>query len=182
MKRYKVKHTIYTKHYSFWMPWGFGNWLKRVLIFVFLLLCFISLFCLPINRLHKNDEQVILHTGDVQITLRWNTIDDVDLHVIDPRRDEIYYSQKTSRSGGILDVDANANANNTMRNPVENIYWPSGQAPMGKYIVDVVLYKKRTSAPISYKVIVKYGEKTEEYSGLISQESERKNVCTINYN
>ena len=177
MKKYSIKTTIFTKHYPFWMPWGFWNWLKIVLIFILLLFCFLLLFCLP-----TNETPPVIHTGDVQVTLRWNTMDDIDLHVTDPYGDEIYYSQKTSRSGGVLDVDANADNNNTMRNPVENIYWPTGQAPLGNYIIDIVLYDKRTIAPIQYNVTVKYGDKTDTYNGSISQESERKNICKINYN
>lgn len=179
MKKYRVKHIIFSNHYPFWMPLNFAIWLKKVLFFVLLLLCFLLLFCLPLKKIVSDDP--ILHTGDVQVTVRWNTIDDVDLHVIDPYAEEIYYSHKESRSGGMLDVDANASSDKMMRNPVENIYWPSGQAPMGKYVVSVVLYRKRTNESVPYTVTVKYGEKIEEYSGEISIESSRNDICTINY-
>jgi len=68
-----------------------------------------------------------LGTGDVQVTLRWNTPVDLDLHVIDPLGEEIYFRYTFSPSGGTLDVDANAGCTNDT--PVENVFWPTGGAP-----------------------------------------------------
>ena len=39
-------------------------------------------------------------TGDVQATLRWNNLNDLDLHVTDPEGNEIYYSHASSPTGG----------------------------------------------------------------------------------
>ena len=36
---------------------------------------------------------VVLQTGDVQVTLRWNTPDDVDLYVQDPAGDQVFLWQ-----------------------------------------------------------------------------------------
>lgn len=47
-------------------------------------------------------------TGDVQVTLSWNADSDVDLHVVDPSGEEIYWSNRRSASGGQLDLDSNA--------------------------------------------------------------------------
>ncbi len=80
-----------------------------------------------------------LGTGDVQVTLRWETPVDLDLHVIDPSGEEIWFQNSNSASGGTLDVDANASCNNEA--PVENIYWPTGGAPFGTYQVYVVYYQ-----------------------------------------
>jgi hypothetical protein len=76
----------------------------------------------------------LLGTGDVQITLTWNTATDQDLHVIDPSGFRIYFEQDTSPTGGILDFD------NTEGFGPENIFWPSGQAPNGRYKVQVVYF------------------------------------------
>ena len=43
--------------------------------------------------------------GDVKVTMSWNNLSDVDLHVIDPYGERIYYHHKSSQSGGILDFD-----------------------------------------------------------------------------
>jgi uncharacterized protein YfaP (DUF2135 family) len=51
---------------------------------------------------------------------------DLDLHVIDPQGEEIYYADPNSFSGGLLDVDCIC-----CTNPSENIYWSNG--PVGVY-------------------------------------------------
>jgi hypothetical protein len=82
---------------------------------------------------------VQLGTGDVQVTVQWNTAADVDLHVRDPYGELIYYGDPTSASGGRLDVDSNFPCGTNMFY-VENVYWPSGRAPAGTYqvLVDVL--------------------------------------------
>jgi hypothetical protein len=75
-------------------------------------------------------------TGDVQISLSWNTAADVDLHVVDPAGEEIYYAHRESASGGALDLDSNAACGSDgPRN--ENITWPVRGAPDGTYTVRV---------------------------------------------
>ncbi len=75
-------------------------------------------------------------TGDVQVTLSWNVDSDVDLHVVAPGNDEIYYGRTSSPTGGVLDLDSNAGCSiDGVRN--ENITWPTGRAPRGQYIVRV---------------------------------------------
>lgn len=65
-------------------------------------------------------------TGDIQATLRWNNLNDLDLHVTDPSGNEIFFGNKSSPTGGLLDVDNNAGCDESMSDrPVENIYWPS---------------------------------------------------------
>ncbi|HUI26906.1 MAG TPA: IPT/TIG domain-containing protein [Candidatus Kryptonia bacterium] len=83
----------------------------------------------------------VLGTGDVQVTLNWSDINDLDLHVIDPNGEEIYYGNRMSSSGGTLDVDANAACNNETTSPRENIFWPTGTAPVGTYTVIVAYYR-----------------------------------------
>jgi hypothetical protein len=75
-------------------------------------------------------------TGDLQISVTWNTAADVDLHVIEPNQTEIYYANTRSATGGSLDLDANA-ACSTSAVTAENITWPSGRAPSGTYVVKV---------------------------------------------
>ena len=46
--------------------------------------------------------------GDVQVSVSWSDTSDVDLHVVDPALEEIYFGHLTSASGGKLDLDSNA--------------------------------------------------------------------------
>lgn len=80
--------------------------------------------------------------GDIQVTLRWTGPADLDLHVIDPNNEEIYYGNPSSVSGGELDHDANAACNGPADddNAVENVFWPPSGAPVGSYAARVVVY------------------------------------------
>ena len=80
-----------------------------------------------------------LGTGDVQVTLVWADGNDLDLHVIDPSGAEIYFSNAKSPTGGTLDHDDTAGCNSTGTH-VENVFWPTGGAPPGRYRVFVKNY------------------------------------------
>ena len=80
-----------------------------------------------------------LGTGDVQVTLLWADGNDLDLHVIDPSGAEIYFTNATSPTGGTLDHDDTAGCGTTGTH-VENVFWPTGKAPSGRYRVFVKNY------------------------------------------
>jgi Uncharacterized protein conserved in bacteria (DUF2135) len=95
-----------------------------------------------------------LGTGDIQITLRWGTSDDLDLSVVAPNDEEVDYRNRVVSSSGELDVDANADckAEATPSIPIENVYWPDTQAPSGRYTIAVNLFNRCSSntAPIPF--------------------------------
>ncbi len=96
-------------------------------------------------------QAVVLQTGDVQVTLRWNTADDLDLYVRDPFNDEVSYFNPAIASGGQLDIDANAGCAERMAAPVENIFWPTGGGAPGNYVVRVELFSHcGAEVPISF--------------------------------
>jgi hypothetical protein len=116
-------------------------------------------------------------SGDVQVTLIWFNVNDLDLHCIDPSGEEIFYAHRRSRSGGALDVDMNANGPSTSR-PVENIYWPQGKAPQGKYRVYINHYANHGGFdPTDYKVSVLAGGVRKEYTGKISNRQPKRLIC-----
>jgi uncharacterized protein YfaP (DUF2135 family) len=82
-----------------------------------------------------------LGTGDVQVTLLWDSVNDLDLWVTDPAGETIYYQHNKSASNGELDVDANPGCSNMTSSPIENIFWPTGGAQEGAYKVSVQYYK-----------------------------------------
>ncbi|MFP6752537.1 MAG: hypothetical protein VB855_12725, partial [Pirellulaceae bacterium] len=105
--------------------------------------------------------------GDVRITLIWNDYNDLDLHCIDPNGEEIFFSHKRSDSNGELDVDKNIFP--TTKQPVENIYWPKGGAPDGRYRVFVNYYNHWLGSHDSpYKVNVSVEGEQRSFEGTIS--------------
>jgi hypothetical protein len=72
--------------------------------------------------------------GDVKVTLSWSTNADLDLYVVDPNGEQIYWKNDFSQSGGELDVDDWGETNGRHE---ENIFWKDGSAPNGTYSVMV---------------------------------------------
>lgn len=112
-------------------------------------------------------------TGDVQISLAWNTIDDVDLYVDftpgNGMMDSISYRNRIGRiSGGMLDVDMNAGGRRS-NTPVENVFWPPGSSPQGMFTVGAHLYASRTrmrTVPIVIRI--KRGDDVETIKSSVS--------------
>lgn len=75
-------------------------------------------------------------TGSIQVSLLWNNLNDLDLHVISPTGERIFYGNRQSQCGGKLDVDMNAGRNRSTE-PVENIFWPQRTPLSGGFIVYV---------------------------------------------
>ncbi len=81
---------------------------------------------------------------------------DLDLHCVTPYGQHIYYGNKRDRTGGYLDVDANAAGTRTMDVPVENIRWTQGAAN-GHYKFYVNNYKQVDRRANAYKVELAIG-------------------------
>ena len=101
-------------------------------------------------------------TGDVQISIAWEGINDIDVHVqVEPfqggRASRICWMNRQGLCGGMLDVDANASPFMLNQRPVENIFWAKGQAPYGRYTVAVHHFRSWTgqfSTPVEVAVLV----------------------------
>jgi hypothetical protein len=126
-------------------------------------------------------------SGDVQVSLMWNNRNDLDLHVIDPAGEEISFKSKRARSGGWLDVDMNAEPRRGLSSqPVENVFWPAGGAPLGTYKVLVNHYRNHGSPdPTQFIVgvlvggnvsVAGRGSGVTEVTGTISSREPRKLV------
>ena len=93
---------------------------------------------------YEIDFQVIETVGGaLQFALNWNRPNDMDLHVIEPNGEMVYYANPVSSTGGTLDLDSNAgctidNVNN------ENVIWDADVAPEGEYQIGVNLWSACT--------------------------------------
>jgi len=101
-------------------------------------------------------------TGDVQISIAWDGINDIDVHVqVEPLQGGmasiISWRNRQGLCGGMLDVDANASSFMLTQKPVENIFWAKGQAPYGRFTVAVHHFRSWTgqfSTPVEVAVLV----------------------------
>jgi hypothetical protein len=103
-------------------------------------------------------------TGDVQVSLSWDTETDVDLHVVDPTGEEIYYGNTSSESGGQLDLDSNAGCGIDGINN-ENITWPTGMAPSGTYVVRVNFWSDCDLQPANFTVTTNVCGQSQTFFG-----------------
>ena len=124
--------------------------------------------------------------GSLKVNLKWNTYDDLDLHVIDPDGVEIYYSSREHRCQdvlGKLDIDANAGSSHT-RTPQENIFWEEGKnAPLGRYKVFVVYFAKKdsfTAVPFTVTVYPDKGQ-SKVFTGIMFNAKDRRNIVDFDY-
>jgi len=94
-------------------------------------------------------------TGDVEVTVTMTRSTDIDLYVIDPSGNTVYYGNTHSESGGQLDLDANAACNSNMGVDNEHVFWPVGAAPAGTYTVRVAHFESCIgNAAVDYRVTV----------------------------
>lgn len=111
----------------------------------------------------------VLGTGDVQVTLRWESNADVDLHVTEPDGTEIWFgSPGPTSTGGRLDVDSNVGC--VQEASVENVFWPTGGAPTGEYTIGVDGYEVAGCGSGAYTVTAKVrGETVLTESGEVAE-------------
>jgi hypothetical protein len=119
-------------------------------------------------------------SGDVQILLNWNNYNDLDLCCTDPQGETVWFKNKRVASGGQLEIDMNVEYPDS-KNPIENIYWIKNGAPNGTYNVYLLYYKKHETNinETPYAIKVKYGNKTEDFNGVIKKEDKAMHICTF---
>jgi hypothetical protein len=100
--------------------------------------------------------------GDVKITLSFEPIHDLDLHVFEPGGTEISFQHPTSAAGGKLDLDSGSNCQASVAN-AENIFWPPGAAPAGEYRVVVHDFEQCDRGAIDFSVRIENGALVDTY-------------------
>jgi hypothetical protein len=90
------------------------------------------------------------HSGKLQVTLSWHTLDDLDLNSFCPGG-QLGGNQNITGPGvcgdGVKDVDSNRNLKeNVSSNPVENIVWKN-DIPQGNYRFEIIDYMTKNGDP-----------------------------------
>lgn len=83
--------------------------------------------------------------GILQISLAWSNRNDLDLHLITPDDERIFYGKREGAAGGELDVDMNVEPESDQ--PVENITWKSQRPSKGRYRIQVHFYAHHRQQP-----------------------------------
>lgn len=94
----------------------------------------------------------------LRVSLAWFNFDDLDLHVLEPDGNHIFFNNKC----GKLDVDMNAFAP-IVRDPVENVCW-NGRLADGTYKVWVNNYNKRESIDVGFTIELEYRGAIQQFS------------------
>lgn len=114
-----------------------------------------------------------LGSGNLQISLSWDTPTDQDLYVEDPSGTVIYYGNKTSSTGGQLDRDDLDGFG------PENIFW-SNVGPDGVYKVSVDDYENSFTTN-NFSITISTPDTRREFSGTTINGSTAE-VCTFTKN
>jgi hypothetical protein len=113
------------------------------------------------NRLDSLRDSLDACDGEITVTLAWKTSDDLDLHLVEPDGNVVFYKRPTSPNGAKLDIDMNADGGSS-NTPIENICYLR-VPPGGTYKVLVHFFSRNSSDPeIPYTVYVRNG-RTEKY-------------------
>ncbi len=112
-------------------------------------------------------QQAQVQRGKLEISLSWDLLNDIDLHVVQPDSEEIYYGHPASTEGGYLDLDSNAGCSIDSVNNEHIIYPDTATILSGTYIVRVDFYSDCVGSGVThYAVSARYnGELINPTSG-----------------
>lgn len=100
--------------------------------------------------------------GNMKVTLQWTGAADLDLHVIDPFRETIYYFQPQSTTSGSLLSDGEC-ATNT-----EQVEYENGKAPSGTYSAFIHYFRTCGGAgDVNWTLTADVNGNTQSFSGKI---------------
>ncbi|MBS2032260.1 MAG: hypothetical protein JST54_30450 [Deltaproteobacteria bacterium] len=112
--------------------------------------------------------------GEVQVTLSWDALEDLDVHVVEPNGCAIWYGNTNRPTGtsqcsasGSLDRDSNAGCQTDGIN-IENVICPSSGVPSGTYSVIVDEYEHcDASTSFNFAVQVRVNGVVTEHCGTL---------------
>jgi Ca-activated chloride channel family protein len=122
-------------------------------------------------------------SGDIRVSLSWKNRNDLDLHVITPSGERIYYGNTQDSTGGELDVDMNVSGESIV--PIENIFWQESAAPVGTYHVLVQNFNFHGDGqnPTPFMVELKNGKSQQSFESQVNGvgDSSAVEVCSFQY-
>jgi hypothetical protein len=105
---------------------------------------------------------VIRGTSELEITVWWDKPSDVDLNVIEPSGEEVYWGNNMSATGGMLDQDSNIECVIDNKNN-ESIRWT--KAPSGTFAVRLDYYSSCGVSQTKFVLAVNHNGTSELYQG-----------------
>jgi len=120
--------------------------------------------------------------GLLRASLSWHNYDDLDISIIEPNGQLIYYANRRSIiTKGSLDVDMNVRANT--RSAVENIIYPyNANLLEGSYLIRVTNFKPRETIDIGFTVEIEFDGKTHTFHhDKRINEGQEVEVALVNY-
>ena len=122
---------------------------------------------------------VVVGTGDLQVSVSWDTETDVDLSLIEPDGTEIFFANRTSTSGGALDLDSNPGCSIDGVNN-ENITYDSVVPPSGEYILSVDYFSAcGVTGPTNYLVTTRVDGVVTTFDGVFTPEDDNSQLTEI---
>lgn len=121
------------------------------------------------NRLNNQQGQ----RGDMNVSLVWNTLSDIDLAVTCPNGVTISFGDRApAQCPGRLDVDANVSRSRATPTPIENIFFENPQT--GSYQIEVSLFSRHgVTGDLPFTVQVRLGDTIRRFSGSVGASSTR---------
>lgn len=116
--------------------------------------------------------------GTVQFSLVWESKSDVDLHVVNPLGDRIFFKKRIDGLGGALDVDRNAKHTRLTMSPVENVRWQGNNPASGRYTVMVHLFLPRDEDSVEFELLGKTGDDIDIQTDTVTRV---KNLLVFRY-
>ncbi len=117
--------------------------------------------------------------GKLRVSLAWHNSDDLDLSIIEPTGERIYFGHTRSRQGGRLDVDMNAGGRMNSVDPVENIIYPDSVRD-GVYQILVNQFSKRNhnNDNCGYTIEVEFEGQTYTFESPVQMANGQTDVVT----
>jgi len=125
---------------------------------------------------------VVVGTGDLQVSVSWNTRADVDLYLLEPNGELIFFANRSSEAGGVLDLDSNVGCGeNEPQN--ENITYENVTPPGGEYLVSLDLFSTCgvVTSPTDYVVTLRIGDDVQTFTGTLLPDGSSSDVAITTF-